>query len=501
MKAVRIGLGMSYVLAVVSGVLMAASMPGYDLWALAWFGLVPLLVSLKDKSSLHQYALINVTSIIWAVGTHWWYPAIFSSWGYAVMIAAGAFYGAFLKMGYDMSVRIRGWYSIFALPLAFSVAEWLKTVVPFTKTWWIELISKSQWTVPEQLQLLSVTGFIGLSFLIVLTNAAFAELISSGLRGRRSAFLAALLALPALNYAGGAAVMERGAAEAARTVTIGATVDLANQDEEVAALGGDSFAGDGYVADTPEMKRKLFELNAGLSRGIRAAGPVDVIVWGENEFMNLNDAALYDDLAALAAELGSAIVADTVWETDHAMYDTALLMSAEGQEIGRTPKIFTLWGEEAHGFSPGPKDFPVYETAFGPVALAVCWDRHDPSILRGYAREGARLALIPADDDFAGEGRFPYFAASDAVFRSVENRLALGSGSTSGVAQVITPYGEMTAMSGVNERVYIAGETFLTEGMSFYTKYGDLGAYVLSGWFLLMFIASERNKKRGRKEE
>jgi len=170
-------------------------------------------------------------------------------------------------------------------------------------------------------------------------------------------------------------------------------------------------------------------------------------------------------------------------------------MSPAG-EAGRTPKIFTLWGEEAHGFSPGPRDYRVYDTALGRVALAVCWDRHDPSILRGYARNGAQLALIPADDDFDGDRRFPYFAASDAVFRAVENRLAIGSGSTSGIAQVITPYGEMTAMSGVNERQAIAGATFVTEERSFYTRYGDVFACLLCASFVFLLVVSERNKAK-----
>jgi apolipoprotein N-acyltransferase len=78
----------------------------------------------------------------------------------------------------------------------------------------------------------------------------------------------------------------------------------------------------------------------------------------------------------------------------------------------------------------------------------------------------------------------------------VENRLAIGSGSTSGIAQVITPYGEMTAMSGVNERQAIVGTTFMTEGQTLYTRYGDVFAYLLGACFVIMLILSERSKKK-----
>jgi len=473
------------------------SMPGYDVSFLAWFGLVPLLVSLRGKNALHSYLLINVCTAIWSIGTHLWYPSIFGWSGYLIMIAGGLYYGAAVKTGHDMSLRIGKWYGIFAIPVTFGVFEWVKTVIPFTKTWWIELLAKSQWTVPENLQLLSVTGFAGLTFIIVLTNVALAEMLASLAERRKLPLLPALLLLaPLANTAYGAILLQNHAAPQ-QAVRIGVNVDLVNRDDEVLALGSQSKAGDGYLADTPEMQRKIFEINKALSAElIRRSGPVDVIVWGENEYLDPDDPGLIRELAAFAEETGAYIAVDSVWKTDGTMYDTAYLMAPTGEEAGRTPKIFTLWGEEAHGFSPGPRDYRVYDTALGRVALAVCWDRHDPSILRGYAGNGAQLVLIPADDDFGGDGRFPYFAAGDAVFRAVENRLAIGSGSTSGIAQVITPYGEMTAMSGVNERQAIAGTTFVTEERTFYTRYGDVFAWLLGACFVIMLAVSERNKAK-----
>lgn len=68
----------------------------------------------------------------------------------------------------------------------------------------------------------------------------------------------------------------------------------------------------------------------------------DIIVWGENEFMNLDDAWLVDKFKSLAQELDAAIVADVVWDADEAKYDTAVIVDADGKELGRTPKIFTL---------------------------------------------------------------------------------------------------------------------------------------------------------------
>ena len=240
----------SYCFAILSGVLLFLSMPSYDVSIFAWFGLIPLLLTLHGKSEKHQFLLINTTTIIWSVGTHLWYATIFSHWGYLIMIAGGLFYGAFLKMGFDMQTRIRSWYGVFAIPITFSVFEWLKTIFPLTKTWWIELLAKSQWTVPENLQILSITGFIGLSFLILLTNVCLAEIIKNGLNDKKKITLClVLLLLPVGNYLYGNIKMNTNDELLnSNPITIGATVDMINQDEEVLALGGKEHAGDGYLA-------------------------------------------------------------------------------------------------------------------------------------------------------------------------------------------------------------------------------------------------------------
>ncbi|MFT4414316.1 nitrilase-related carbon-nitrogen hydrolase [Fredinandcohnia humi] len=489
----------SYMLAIFSGILLFLSMPSYVFSFLAWFGFVPLLLSLHEKTPQHQFWLINTCTVVWSIGTHIWYPAIFSYWGYLIMIAGGLFYGAFLKMGYDMQTRIKSWYGIFAIPITFSVFEWVKTIIPFTKTWWIELLAKSQWTVPENLQILSMTGFIGLSFLLLLTNVCLAEIIKNVRKDKKQLLLSSLLLLlPIGNYVYGIYIMKvNDDMLRSNPITIGATVDMINQDEEVLSLGSKESAGDGYVADTEAMKTKIFDINRDLSRNLVKDKDVDFIVWGENEFMNLTtDSELYREFIGLSKELHTHIAADTVWQTKDTMYDTAVLIGPNGEEVGRTPKIFTLWGEVEFGFTPGPRDFPTYQTEHGEVALAVCWDRHDQSIIRNYSKHGAKILLIPADDDFYGDSRFPYFAASDAVFRAVENHVAIGSGSTSGIAQVITPYGEMTASSNVNQRQAIVGDTFILEKQTFYTKYGEVFAYLFAAIFVVMLFVSERNKRK-----
>ncbi len=46
-------------------------------------------------------------------------------------------------------------------------------------------------------------------------------------------------------------------------------------------------------------------------------------------------------------------------------------------------------------YRPGDRGAPVYETAFGKVGVAICYDRHYPEYMRALALDGARIVFVP----------------------------------------------------------------------------------------------------------
>lgn len=187
---------------------------------------------------------------------------------------------------------------------------------------------------------------------------------------------------------------------------------------------------------------------------------VAFIVWPENEFADADNKLFIGQLGTLAQQLGAYIVVDVVWRAPTGMHDAALLVGPDGQEIGRA-KINVTSGVKQSGFVAGPKQFPVYETPYGQVGIAVCWDRHRLWITRELARAGAQIVLMPVDDDFNRNRWFPPFHAADGVFRAVENRVTIGLGTTNGMSLIVDPYGRIMAQSHVNERSVIIGQTFV----------------------------------------
>lgn len=480
-------------LSALSGVLIALSMPNFDIWPLAWVALVPLLIALERQPGKRKFFISLPFGLIWSIAVHNWYPFIFPTWlGYFLILMVAAFYAGVISLGKVLQERLVGALQVLILPTVWTAIEWLRFVAPVTSDWWFVLLANSQWQFPPALQILSLTGFPGLTFIIVLFNMALAILIVSALRRQKFRISAiAALAVPIIIVAWGAIVILRPPPD---TFTIAATTDMVNQDVEIQASG--EFSDAGYIADTPEMSQAIFDVNAKLSRRISATANPAFIVWPENEFADITDTAMIGQLEALAQELNVYIVADVVWRTPEGMYDTALMVGPNGQEIGRRAKINITSGEAVHGFTRGPDNHAVFDTPYGKASIAVCWDRHRTDILRNLARNGAQIVLLPVDDDFDTRW-FPAFHAADSVFRAAENRLAMGLGTTSGISQVIDPYGRITAKGDLYKREVISGPTFTVVGQTLYTRLGDWFGILVSvslGIVIVWSIATRRHK-------
>ncbi len=462
-------------LSALSGALVALAMPGVDHGWLAWFALVPLLLAVESLPARAAFGVALPFGLIWAVSAHRWYPYVLGPAGIALMPLVGCFYASLVQLGVWLRGERPAAGGLIALPLAWTAGEFLRAAAPVTGEWWFAQLANSQWLSPPALQVLSLTGAPGLALMLMVSNVALSRLALVALRRE------ALAPAPLLALGGVAAVVAWGALVVppppAEGIVIGATVDLANTDPAIQASG--EAAGAGYRASTPEQSQAIFDVNAALTRSLAAAGPA-FIVWPEHEIADADDPLIRPQLAALAREMGAYLVVDTVWQAPSGMHDTALLLGPDGQEVGRQAKVAVTSGELAAGFVPGPPVHQVFATPYGRVGLGVCWDRHSTTVTRSLAREGAQLVLMPDDSDF-GTAAFPPYHAADSVFRAVENRVAFALGSVSGPAQVIDPYGRMSARSAIDERGAIVGATFVVEGRTLYTRWGDWFGWLTVG--------------------
>jgi apolipoprotein N-acyltransferase len=471
---------------------MAVAMPGLDVPLIGWVALVPLLFALFTVDARRVYPVSVVFGVLFSAIVHRWYPDVVSPiWGYALIVGVGMFYASILRLGLWLTRRVPAPLAMLALPVTWAAVEFLKYIAPVIEDWWFVMLPASQWRFPPALQVLSVTGFAGLSVMILLVNLGLAALLIN-LSGRKGfattrAALLAVVAPLAIIIAGYTIIPAPH-----DTFKIAVVTDMIGQDPEIQAMGEDA----GILVESPELSQRIFDVNASLTRSVADQSPA-FVVWPENEFTDIDNVAMMDQLKALAAETGSYIVADTTWNAPTGLHDTAVMVAPDGQEVIRRAKINIVPGEAKAGFSKGPQSYPVYASPHGKVGVAVCWDVHRLWIMRELARSGAQIILLPMDNDFNGTTSFPPFHAANAVFRAVENRLAFGLGTVSGASMVIDPYGRITAEAPINARSVVVGESFVVQADTIYQRFGDWFGWLLVIGFAAMLLTGLRSNRSG----
>lgn len=104
-------------------------------------------------------------------------------------------------------------------------------------------------------------------------------------------------------------------------------------------------------------------------------------------------------MRSLAKELGVVIPANFFERDGQAYYNTNVIIDADGTDLGLYRKMHMPVGNascyEKYFFSPGDTGFTVYDTAFGRIGCAVCWDQWFPETARIMALKGAEILFYP----------------------------------------------------------------------------------------------------------
>jgi N-carbamoylputrescine amidase len=102
--------------------------------------------------------------------------------------------------------------------------------------------------------------------------------------------------------------------------------------------------------------------------------------------------------AARAAELGVVLVLNLFERDGNRTYDTSPVIDADGRLLGTTRMVhitdYACFHEQDY-YALGDHGAPVYDTAFGRLGVAICYDRHYPEYMRALALAGAEVVFVP----------------------------------------------------------------------------------------------------------
>ncbi|MEQ8164049.1 MAG: apolipoprotein N-acyltransferase, partial [Smithellaceae bacterium] len=170
------------VLAAASGVLLFLSFPKYGSGFLAWIALIPLLWAIRGVSSIRQGLLLGfIAGMVCHIGLIYWITYVVVNYGYlpiyvgiVLMLLLACYLSIYISL-FSAGViffrpRIPLWL---AAPVLWVCLEYGKSYLLTGFPW--ENLGYSQYLNKYIIQFADIAGVFGISFLIVLVNAALIE--------------------------------------------------------------------------------------------------------------------------------------------------------------------------------------------------------------------------------------------------------------------------------------------------------------------------------------
>lgn len=481
----------------VSSALLVLSFPNPNQGWLAWVALVPLLVACDDLGPVASLPLGLMSGVFAALGIFSWMFAVpgFRCFHGGIAAMYLGLYTATWCAGVSLAKRT-GFPLTMSAPVIWVALDFLKSHAGFLALPWASL-AHSQHDNPVVLQVSSITGEHGVTYLLVLVNAAIASLV---LKREYRQLLAAIAVLAAVVVYG---TLQLSQDERAEPLMVAAVQPCIWPDEQL---------------KDPGQSNTIRRLEA--QTAAAAASSARLVVWPETAVLNLQSApSIGQRLHQLSAKYGAALLvgaSERVKFTDHALddparngirsYNAAYLIRPGLPDVEPYRKNRLVpFGEYlplegvfhwpswfvGGGFNTIPgKELTLYRLP-GPVTLGVliCWENMFPELARENVRFGARLLVNMVNDGWFGRTAASRQHNCASILRAVENGVPVIVASNCGPSQLVDARGRVLASlpDAFAPGTVSAGLT-VGKHLTFYTRHGDYFAWICIGLSLLALL-------------
>lgn len=494
-------------LACLSAVLLILSFPGFNLWLLAWVAFIPLFFAIEGQGPLKAFLLSYLTGVLFFFGTIWWLVHVTLPGMIFAVLYLALYFGLFgLLLRYPIPHTL--YPLLFFAPSAWVGLEWIRSAGIFGFGW--VLLGHSQSFNLPIIQIADITGVYGVSFLIIMVNAAL-YMVAKDLARREYRFeplmIAALVILLTLRYG-----------------YIRLNNVFTGQPLKVAIVQGNIPQDRKWDSNFREDILGTYE-----SLTVEAAKEKpDLIVWPETSVPGFleSERDLLERVRGLASNIGTPLLVGTVREEGGGYYNSAVLFSEEGRPVERYDKIHLVpFGEYipfkkifsfVEKFAPVPigdctagRDYRVFDFFIerGDVgngsgwkmlkkvrfSALICFEDIFPSLSREFIKSGAGFLVNITNDAWYKETAAPFQHAQSSVFRAVEFRTNVIRAANTGLSCFIDQKGRIsdTVESGGN--IFVSGfrtrEIILSRAGTPYMRYGDIFACLCMTYASLYILA------------
>jgi apolipoprotein N-acyltransferase len=377
-----------------------------------------------------------------------------------------------------------------ALPVVWGGVEYLRSLGPLGFPW--GSIAYSQTPYPAVIQQTALFGTYGMSAWLVGVNALIVWVAIS----RRKAAVLVLAAVFCLPPAGGLLVLRHA------TYQEGPEAALIQPDISGHIKWDEAFR-DSTMSILTEMSL--------------AAAPSRLIVWPETAvpFYARHERREMKSIQNLALATDSYILLGLpdfeIAEGGMLYYNSAMLVGPRGENLGLYRKIHLVpFGEMIPfedridllkridfgegDFSAG-RDYTILNLDGIPFGVAICFESIFPSLIRDFARGGARFIVNITNDAWFGPSPGPYQHAQMAVLRAVECRVGLIRCANTGISMVVDPYGRTVKQTALFRRSTLKASIPVGSGHTPYVAAGDVLSWLMLIGSLALALGRLRRKR------
>ncbi len=507
-------------LVLLSSFLLLCSFPNFDLGLLAWIGLLPLFIAIKGKKLRYSFIYSLICGMLFFVGIFRWiltFPSFNFLQQSLLALYLGSYFALFGSALNFISARWSLTHALWAAPFIWVSLEYIRSNLSFLALPW-GLLAHSQYQYPMVIQIASLIGTYGISFLIVLVNSALAGLV-----------------LPAPSLPRVPANRERRVLVATAAVFTAFTLFYGHWiiSQPIEGNKVKISVVQGNIDQSKKWDRRyaeeIMQIYAELTQEAAKDQPT-LIIWPETATPGpINqDIGLQMEVKDIAEKAGTYLLLGSAQhqkfagkeKKDFEYLNSAYLISPEHKiaRIQQYDKIRLFpFGEYLpfRGFIPwsyigvpnksnyvSGGEFTVFKLPGFRFGVTICWENVFPDLFRQFVRGGAQFMVNITNEAWFGKGAAPYQLVSISVFRAVENRIFVVRCANTGVSCIIDPYGRIIdrVKDEKGQDIFIRGvrSRWVTplESNTLYTQYGDLLVWVaFIGSALFMLVAWQKGHR------
>jgi len=480
-----------------SAVLYVLVFPNFNFSFLAWVAFIPLVFSIQSQSSKQAFLYGWLSGTLAYMGILYWIIPTFHAaqvslgLAFAALLALSAYVGLFWGAWAYFGVKIQHqkfrfdlepWSPLFGAA-AWVALEYLRTFLFSGFPW--TLLGDSQISHLALIQMASVTGVYGVSFLVVMVNLTFCVALKR--TPKKRALLVPLLILTGAYLFGQSQLTQQFHKDDGKQL-------------KVALLQGniDQYKkwNEAYIEEIKQTYSILVQR--------ASAAQVDLIIWPETSVPGYltQDPALWIWLTGVIIKSHTSHLLGAPSAEGSKAFNAAFSISRFGLIQGSYAKQHLVpFGEivpfqnllgqwipvlnALGGFNAGTVS-PVLSAAGIPVGINICYEAIFPDLVRRSVKAGGQAIVNITNDGWYMKTAAPYQHLAPNIFRAIENRRWVLRADNTGVSALIDPTGHIIAQTPIYQARLLTGTIYARTEQTFYTKYGDLFSWIclaiVSAW-------------------